>query len=107
MGPLQPERLAAQLKEGLHRLYGERLKGVFLYGSVARAEAGEGSDVDVLIILYRIERYAAEVDRTGELISGLSLEYGVSISRVFVEERDWTQRSTPFLDRVRAEAVAL
>jgi len=76
------------LREGLHRLYGDRLRGILVYGSFARGEAGGDSDVDVLVVLDGIEGYAAEVDRTGELVSCLSLKYGVSISRAFVEERD-------------------
>jgi type I restriction enzyme S subunit len=95
------------LREGLHRLYGDRLRGILLYGSFARGEAGGDSDVDVLVVLDGIEGYAAEVDRTGELVSRLSLKYGVSISRAFVEERDWIEKRTPFLDNMRVEAVAL
>jgi len=107
MSLVELEGLRAELKEGLHRLYGDRLRGIFLYGSFARGEAGGDSDVDVLVVLDRIERYAAEVDRTSELISRVSLKYGVSISRVFIEERDWLEKHTSFLDHVRAEAVAL
>lgn len=98
------EQLLREAVEGLRELYGPRLKGVLLYGSYARGEAEEDSDVDLLIVLDRIGRYATEVDRTGELISCIALKYGGSISRVFVEERDWAERRTPFPERVRAEA---
>jgi uncharacterized protein len=94
-----------ELKAGLTRIYGERLRGVYLYGSYARGEADAESDLDVLIVLDRIDRYAAEVDRTGALVSDLSLEYERSISRVFVSERDWSSRETPFLLNARDEAI--
>lgn len=59
----------------------------------------------MLIILDRIERYSAETDRTSLLISSLSLQYGVSISRVLLSKRDWAERDTPFLTNVHEEAV--
>lgn len=50
----------SELKAGLRASYGESLKGVYLYGSYARGEADSESDVDVLVVLDRIDRYAAE-----------------------------------------------
>ncbi len=98
-------RLLAELKSGLARLYGPRLSGVFLFGSHARGEAGPESDCDVLVVLDRVADYGAEIDRTSVLVSRLSLEHGISISRVFVPAREWKRRKTPFLDNVREEAV--
>ena len=98
-------RLLAELKAGLARLYGPRLSGVFLFGSHARGQAEPGSDCDVLIVLDRVASYGAEIDRTSVLVSRLSLEYGISISRVFVPAREWKRRKTPFLENVREEAV--
>jgi predicted nucleotidyltransferase len=53
MSALPPELAStlAQLERGLRDLYGERLRGLLLYGSYARGEADEGSDVDLLILL--------------------------------------------------------
>lgn len=39
--------LLGELKSGLRDLYGDRLHGVYLYGSHARGEASRESDVDV------------------------------------------------------------
>jgi hypothetical protein len=47
------------------------------------------------------------VDRTGGVISEVSLRYGVSVSRVFVSEDAWSQGRTLFLEQVREEAVRL
>jgi predicted nucleotidyltransferase len=97
--------LIAELKAGLGQLYRDQLKGVYLYGSYARGEQDSESDLDVLIVLRQIDQYGAEVDRTGRLISTLSLKHGVSISRVFVSEQDWLDRDTPFLENAREEAI--
>lgn len=97
--------LLTELRTGLAALYGARLRGVYLYGSYARDEADRESDVDVLVVLDHVTHYAAEVECTGPLVSTLSLQYGVSISRVFVSEQDWAGHKTPFLANVRDEAV--
>ena len=46
-----------------------------------------------------------DVDRTGDLISELSLAFALAISRVFVSERDWASGASAFLANAREEAV--
>ncbi|MBI5684711.1 MAG: nucleotidyltransferase domain-containing protein [Verrucomicrobia bacterium] len=98
--------ILAELKAGLEAIYHSRLRGCYLFGSYARGEADAESDVDVLVVLDCCDRYAEEIDRTGALVSEVSLKHGVSISRVLVSERDWRETETPFLANARAEAVA-
>jgi len=100
------QNLLAELKMGLRRLYGQRLKGVYLYGSYARSEQAADSDLDVLIVLDRVDHYCGEIDRTGYLTSELSLKYGVSISRVLVGADEWQTVDTPLLANVRMEGMA-
>ena len=76
--------LLARLRKRLEGTYGVRLRGLYLYGSFARGSEDAESDVDVIIVLERIDAYGAEVARTSALNSELSLESGLSISRVFV-----------------------
>jgi len=95
----------ARLKQGLSDLYGERLKGVYLFGSYARGEADKESDIDVLIVLDRVDNYSQEIDRTSELVAQLSLECDKSISCVYVSEERWKGEETMFLINVRKEAV--
>ncbi len=98
-------QLLKELKEALHGIYGSRLRGLYLYGSYARGDEVVESDVDVLVVLEQITSYGAEIDRTGHIVSSLSLKYGVSISRIFVSDHDWSQRPTSFLESVGAEAI--
>ena len=102
----QLKELLVELKAGLKSIYGHRLKGLYLYGSYARGEPEEYSDIDVLIALDQIPHYAAEIDRTGYLASDLSLKYGSTVSRFFVTEQDWKTKDTSFFLNVREDAVA-
>ena len=97
--------LLSELKVGLQRIYHDRPHGVYLYGSYARGEADSDSDVDVLIILDRLEHYGAEIERTSHLVAELSLKYEISVSRVFVSQKDWADREAPFLANAREEAI--
>ena len=89
----------------MSRLYGRRLKGLFLYGSHARGDACTDSDLDVLVVLDRITHYPSEIDLTSSAVSDLSLRYNTSISRVFVTLFEWERTATPFLVNARSEAV--
>ena len=97
--------ILGELNRRLASLYGQRLRGVYLFGSYARDEANEESDVDVLIVLDRVGNYSREIDTTSELTSELSLEYDVSLSRVFVTEEQWRNGQTNFFQNLREEAV--
>ena len=50
-----------ELESRLKDLYGKRFRGLLLYGSYARGDAWEGSDVDLLLLLdwLLLEPYAA------------------------------------------------
>jgi|SRR4051794_19346911 len=100
------QNLIAELKRDLDHLYGKRLQGLYLYGSYVRTEQQWDSDVDVLVVLNQIDSYGAEIDRTSETISSLSLQYGVSISRVFVNAETWREPHNGFLSNIRKKAIA-
>lgn len=107
MSEIKIQELLAQLRRGLEHLYGERLSGLYLFGSFVRAEATPESDIDILIVLDEVTDYGQEIERTGHLISELSLDYEVSISRVFVSSSAWRHRDSPFLSNLRKQARAV
>jgi predicted nucleotidyltransferase len=100
------QKLLAELRSSLEILYRERLHGLYLYGSYARGDQEWDSDVDVLIVLDRVDSYGAEINRAGEAIARISLDYSVSVSPVFISERSWRVSETSFFANVREEAVA-
>jgi uncharacterized protein len=101
------KKMLAELKAGLMALYAERLCNVYLFGSYVRGDQDAESDVDILIVLARYDLYSEEIKRTSRLVGELSLRYGVSISRKFVQKAEWLQGNSALLRNVYAEASAL
>ena len=106
MGKEKLKKLLGELKEGLKSLYGSRLKGIYLFGSYARGEQQKDSDLDILVVLDGFERANLEINRTSLIVSRLSLDYAVTITRFFVTEKNWEKGDTSFLANVREDAVA-
>jgi predicted nucleotidyltransferase len=67
-----------ELKSGLEKRYGSRLKGVVLFGSYARGEETKDSDIDIAVILEDFDHACIEIERTGDLVSSVSLKFDTS-----------------------------
>ncbi len=89
------------------RLLGDQLEAMYLYGSQARGEARPDSDIDVLAVIRGEFDTDALIERTSEVVSALSLEYDVVISRAFTSKDSFERAQTPFLLNVRREGVAV
>lgn len=101
------KKLLKQLKTGLARVYGDELSALYLYGSFARGENTDGSDLDVAVILKDFERRAAEIRRTSDLIGEISLDYEITVSPLFLREKEWTTNKFSLLRNIKAEGVAV
>jgi predicted nucleotidyltransferase len=103
---VQVRDILSDLRRYLESVYGSRLVGLVLYGSEARGEADEGSDVDVLVVLEGEVDVGREIRRTGSGISALSLKHDRTISRLFIDALSFQERQGPFLRNVRREGIA-
>jgi uncharacterized protein len=104
--PEEVREILRKVRSDLERVYGERLRGIYLYGSYARSEARPGSDLDILAILDTVKSAWEEIERTSTLCAVLSLEYGVTVSLLFRSEEHWDRADTPLILNVRAEGIA-
>jgi len=95
----------AELNQALRRLYGPRLKQVILYGSWARGDATDDSDIDIAVVLEGDVSPTLEIDRTAGLVFNLNLKYGVLVSVYPVAESDYRDVSSPLLLNLRREGI--
>jgi predicted nucleotidyltransferase len=103
--PLRIRKLMKELKAGLVRIYGDRLKGVYLYGSYARGDYRPGSDVDVMILLSDYKNYWKELRRSSQLASDVSLEYEVTVSRLLIKEVQWQESAMPVVRNIHKDGL--
>ena len=103
--PPRIRKLMKELKEGLVRIYGDQLKAVYLYGSYARGDYRQGSDVDVMILLKDYKNYWKELFRSSDYVSDVSLKYDVTVSCLIMKEIQWKQSDIPVLRNIRKEGV--
>ncbi len=96
-----------ELKVGLQKRYGSKLKGVMLFGSYARGEQRVGSDIDIAIILDDFSHACTEIERTGDIVSSLSLKFDTLISLVPIKEKDWLKRKTTLISNIKRDGVAI
>lgn len=103
--PPKVRDVIVELERGLKELYGDRFRGLLLYGSYARGTANEGSDVDLLLLLEGPVNAVKEILRAQAIKAPLSLEAELLLSLVPVSIEDFERAESMFLRNVRREAI--
>ncbi len=96
-----------EVKQVLTELYKDQLKKVILYGSYARGEQQQDSDIDLAIILKGNIRPFKEIDRIIDQIYDIELNYNVLISVHPIPEKKFKNKKNPFLLNVKEEGVLI
>ncbi|MCA1995550.1 MAG: nucleotidyltransferase domain-containing protein [Coleofasciculus sp. S288] len=99
--------ILAELRSHFEEIYGDRLVKMVLFGSQARGDANESSDIDVLVVLKEQVNPGEEIKRTSHISAGLSLQYDEVISCLFMDENRFTHRNGPLLRNIRKEGIPL
>lgn len=94
-----------QFTAELRNVYGPRLHSVILYGSRARGEAAEDSDIDLLVVLESCPAFWQEFDRISPIASRISFDHDVVISAIPVGSDEFNRAPSPLLQNVRREGV--
>jgi predicted nucleotidyltransferase len=103
----QVRELLKALRAALEGVYGTELQAMILFGSEARGNATERSDVDIVVILARPVRPGAEIARLGHILADLNLRFGRLVSVVPASYEDYQQAQGPFWRNVRTEGIRL
>ena len=94
-----------EFKSRTKKLYGNKLKNIILYGSWARNEANEHSDIDLLVIIKKDIKPGKEIDRMIDIITEINLKHSVLISVYPVSEKNFSTLKSPLLMNVRKEGI--
>jgi len=103
---MEIDTVLSTFRSKAEELYGPRLKNIILYGSWARGQATEDSDIDLAIILAGDVAAGKEIDRIIDVITDLNLFWGVLISVFPVSEKDYLTLNSPLLINLRKEGIS-
>lgn len=101
------QTVLVDLRRAFQIEYGDRLAKVVLFGSQARDQAVNGSDIDILIVLKGEIRASDEILKTGGLVADLSLKYDQVISCLFMAETRFLSHNNMLLRNIRHEGITL
>lgn len=100
--------LLQKIKERLQRLYGNRFRGLVLYGSVARGETDDDSDIDLLCLLEGPVNMIKEISPIVDALSDLQNEY---LDRMFdvkaISSEDFEKADYPLTIEAKREGIAV
>ena len=96
---------AREVAADLRNLYGPRLVQVLEFGSRARGEESEESDLDLLIVLTDMDSPWDELQRMDDILWRHSQRHGFVVSALPVSQTELEHPSSPVLIRASAEAV--
>lgn len=105
--PVIQNPIVAKCKATLKKYYGKRLKGVILYGSMARKQATPTSDIDLLILLSPPLDYFAELWQIVNVLYPLQLESDHLISAKPVLASDFETGTISLYRNAKREGVAV
>lgn len=92
------------------RVMGDELRKVIVYGSYARGDCNENSDVDVMVLTSLTEEDITEVEyKLYDIAFDFLMEYGVDISVIVKNEEHFKYwlGALPFYDNVEREGVVI
>ena len=101
------EPILGEVKGSLQKIYGDKLKSVILYGSYARGDATEGSDIDLILLLDEIEDPVLEMEKYFDAIWKLDLKYDTVISILPIGEEAFRTRRLPVLLNAKKEGLVI
>ena len=102
---IQLKKILSEVSDALKRLYKDNLAEIVLYGSYARNDYTENSDIDLLVVLYRLDSPGKEIDKIVDVIYDINLKYNILISVVPVSKEDYKNINSPLLLNIRNEGI--
>lgn len=101
-------RVLHNMCRSLNDIYGDKLDKIVLYGSYARGEETDESDVDVAIIL-RTEVSEDVHEKVIDVVVDYELECEITISTVQIDKKQYSEwnKTLPYFINIEKEGIVL
>ena len=104
---MNARELLPEIKSRLQEAYGERLRGVVLYGSQARGDARPDSDIDILVLLDGPVQDWVDLRRATDAVYPLILQHSIIIDAHPVDAQLFEREESPLFTLAHQEGVRL
>ncbi len=93
------EKALRAFVERIREKFGDEIEGIILFGSYARREAKEFSDIDIIIVLKDLPKeWEKRIENVIDDTSEIALVYGIKISPLLLSREE-------LLDNINSEAL--
>ncbi len=102
--------ILSELAQCYRETYGSNLTKIVLYGSYARGDYEEGSDIDVAAIVKGSRRELQdELKKVWDVSHDLGLEYGIIVSPTVIPSDEYEQwkDDLPYYKNIEQEGIAV
>jgi uncharacterized protein len=105
---LNINKITSEFKAVMQQLYGDRLENVILYGSYARNEQSEDSDIDLLVVLKDDEiSNFKEISNITDATYKLNSENEFIISPQPISKNRFLNGKTAYLYFIRKDGIVI
>ncbi len=101
------QQITKEFKEKISLIYKNRLSSLILFGSQARGDAEEFSDIDILVVLKGNINLSEELEKISKIRQDICLKFDEVISCIFTTEEKFLNEKSSFYKNVKREGVII
>jgi uncharacterized protein len=102
------QKIATEFKTELQKIYGDELVALVLFGSHARGDSNDESDIDFALVLKNpATSSTSEIMKISDLGNHLSLKYGHFVSYIGMPEIKFRQSNLGIYQEIRKDGISI
>lgn len=105
--PERVQKILKKTRKELDKIYPERIKEMILFGSYARGDFTEDSDIDLMLLLDQIADVSVEREKYFPIISKISFDYDTVVSIVPFDYQEFQKKRIPLILNVNKEGIRI